>query len=681
MLPESLPRCRWYPERVKTPSEARETGTAVTARSVCLGLLCVTALGLVNGYNDYLQNTLLTAHSFPMAAVATLSFLVFGVNAVSRRFLGLRGLSGGEMLTVFGMTAAGGSVASCGMMRYFPPWAVMPAYYAQTSHEFRLNLLPHIPSCLLVSNDPASDAVRWFMEGLPRGRRIPWAAWIAPTACWGAFALCAFASMFGICSLFFREWAYRERLLFPLVQLPVEMAREPGNGRVLNDFLRNRVLWAGALLAGGIHFVNGLGTFVPGLPAIPLAFDTFGLFPDRPWSEFNLGSVRVFFLVAGLTFLLPVDLSFSLWFFFVLYKLTYVLIAWMGAGGSGFWGDWYAAATVFQAGGAILALCAMLVWQGRDHLKTVLLLAVRGKEEKNPGLLGPRLTVLLCAGGLAGMAAWMMILGADSWAAVFVTILFAAVVLALARLVAETGFLLVASGVFPHDVLAGLVPAGWISAPTLAVTTMLKGVFMQEYREVLLPYLMNGLKACDAFRLKPRHVLAAFALAVLTGVLSSGYGRISASYKYGGINMDLYANIVAPQSFLGSAATMRTQPPSYDWVTVGGKRVIPVKAAHFTFGAALMGALIFMRDRFVWWPLCPIALIPTTIWIMQWGGLWFSIFLGWLAKAVVMRFGGAVAYRRILPFFLGLALGEFLLSAFWTAVGLLTGFPPPSVLP
>jgi len=46
-----------------------------------------------------------------------------------------------------------------------------------------------------------------------------------------------------------------------------------------------------------------------------------------------------------------------------------------------------------------------------------------------------------------------------------------------------------------------------------------------------------------------------------------------------------------------------------------------------------------------------------------------------------MRFGGAVAYRRILPFFLGLALGEFLLSAFWTAVGLLTGFPPPSVLP
>jgi hypothetical protein len=39
--------------------------------------------------------------------------------------------------------------------------------------------------------------------------------------------------------------------------------------------------------------------------------------------------------------------------------------------------------------------------------------------------------------------------------------------------------------------------------------------------------------------------------------------------------------------------------------------------------------------------------------------LWFPIFVIWLVKSMLLRYGGLRSYHRALPFFLGLVLGEF----------------------
>ena len=44
---------------------------------------------------------------------------------------------------------------------------------------------------------------------------------------------------------------------------------------------------------------------------------------------------------------------------------------------------------------------------------------------------------------------------------------------------------------------------------------------------------------------------------------------------------------------------------------------------------------------------------------------WLSIFLAWLCKATILRYGGVRAYRALLPFFLGLILGEFTTACLW----------------
>ncbi|MDQ2798067.1 MAG: hypothetical protein M3Y13_00305 [Armatimonadota bacterium] len=52
--------------------------------------------------------------------------------------------------------------------------------------------------------------------------------------------------------------------------------------------------------------------------------------------------------------------------------------------------------------------------------------------------------------------------------------------------------------------------------------------------------------------------------------------------------------------------------------------------------------------------------------------LWFSLLLGWLLKAPIVRYGGLQGYQRLLPFFLGLMLGDCANALVWAVIGLTT---------
>ena len=82
------------------------------------------------------------------------------------------------------------------------------------------------------------------------------------------------------------------------------------------------------------------------------------------------------------------------------------------------------------------------------------------------------------------------------------------------------------------------------------------------------------------------------------------------------------------------------------------------KLSYFGVGAALMSILTFLQYRLPWWPLHPIGLTVASIWMIR--RQVFSIFIGWAAKSLIMRFGGIDLYRKAAPFFIGLILGQFL---------------------
>jgi len=89
---------------------------------------------------------------------------------------------------------------------------------------------------------------------------------------------------------------------------------------------------------------------------------------------------------------------------------------------------------------------------------------------------------------------------------------------------------------------------------------------------------------------------------------------------------------------------------------------------HIALGAALAGILQWLCLTSPRWPLHPIGLL--LVGSLYANVVWFNAFLGWLAKVLILRYGGSRVYTKARPFFLGLIMGEVFAMVFW---GLITG--------
>lgn len=641
----------------------------VTARAVAIGLFLGVGFNLIMLYNDYyLGNTLLSLNHFPSIGIALLLFMA-GANVFLRRWPGAA-FTAGEMLLIYCVVALSVGIGATGFARCIIGFMASPAYFATPSNDYVQYLVAHMPEWAVVSNDPDSTALKWYFEGLPRGQRIPWEEWVVPLAAWIGFFVASYCVMYAFTSLLYRQWADRERLTFPLIYVPIELARAPGQGRLVNDFLRSRAMWIGAAIPILVFAVNGIRNYFPAVPLVPLNFGTWGFFADRPWSEFNLGWAHLYFAIIGLTFLLTTEVSFSLWFFFVLYRLSYVYVAWLGAAGTGYFSAWNSNIATLQCAGGILIFGAFLLWNARVSLAGWWRRLKAGEDDPQQDLMPPKLTLVLLAAGFAGLVLFVIAHGAQWWAALLGMVLFVSVIIFLTRLVAEAGMFLVGVEAIGYEFLNGVFPARWLSAGTVATYVQLRGGVMSDLRELVMPYLMNGIRMCAHAGTHARKVLLVFTVTIAIALVACCYGRISTCYKYGAAQGDLAYN-GGWQWLYGDTVKRLKSPEPLKWVTAGSTNVLPVGVAHVLTGAAATVGLLVMRARFLWWPLNPIGYLVCGSWPIT--EIWFGVMIGWACKAAVMTFGGAVVYRKVLPFFLGLALGEAMIGTFWTVVSFITG--------
>jgi hypothetical protein len=84
-----------------------------------------------------------------------------------------------------------------------------------------------------------------------------------------------------------------------------------------------------------------------------------------------------------------------------------------------------------------------------------------------------------------------------------------------------------------------------------------------------------------------------------------------------------------------------------------------------------MVLLMWLRQRFLWWPLHPIGFPIMANWIMD--QIWFSVFLAWLVKVMILRYGGAGFFTRSRYFFLGLIVGQAGISGLFLVIDYITG--------
>src|SRR5690606_5640916 len=91
-------------------------------------------------------------------------------------------------------------------------------------------------------------------------------------------------------------------------------------------------------------------------------------------------------------------------------------------------------------------------------------------------------------------------------------------------------------------------------------------------------------------------------------------------------------------------------------------------SVNFATGGAIVAAMSTLRLLFAAWPLRPIGFLLGNTY--PFSRMWFSIFLGWLLKALVVKFGGGTLFQKARPFAIGIIVGEAFSSGFWLMVAL-----------
>jgi hypothetical protein len=73
----------------------------------------------------------------------------------------------------------------------------------------------------------------------------------------------------------------------------------------------------------------------------------------------------------------------------------------------------------------------------------------------------------------------------------------------------------------------------------------------------------------------------------------------------------------------------------------------------------------------LWFPLHPLGYIAAATYPIS--QLWFSFFLGWLIKTIMVKYGGSDGIGKLRPLMIGLILGNLTAMIFWMLVGFKTG--------
>ena len=171
----------------------------------------------------------------------------------------------------------------------------------------------------------------------------------------------------------------------------------------------------------------------------------------------------------------------------------------------------------------------------------------------------------------------------------------------------------------------------------------------------------NSLKIIEGEGKRKRPLFWAMMLAIVIAIVSSTWAQLKLGYTHGGLNCNDWffgGGAKAPCNFFVSKILNPSEPNLLGWYITAG-------------GAAGMLFLMFMRARFLWWPFHPIGFAIGPVWIMD--RIWFTIFLAWLIKTIVVRYGGLKLFQKLRPLFLGLILGQFTCNGTWILIDAIAG--------
>jgi len=627
----------------------------ITARAILIGLICAALECLIAPYNDYvIRNIFLAGGHFPVGPFFVITVLILLVNVLVRKIHPGSALKPQEIVTIWCIMIVAVGIPSTGLMRNALSPMVAYKYRATMENDWEHLFHQYIPQWRVVQDE---KAILSFYEGLLPGESVPWSSWLKPVLIFSGYVLILYFVMACLSVVLRKQWVENEKCTFPLVRLPVEMSSQPQG--LISSFFKNPALWLGFAFPVCLHTMNGIHAFFPKAPHIPRDFWLNPFLVERPFSLLRPIQIVVFWSMVGFSYLLSLDVSFSLWFFFIFYKLQCLIGGLLGfqlSSGPGVqWtGRSFSAA---QEAGACLTFVAIALVKSRHHIKSMCLQALDGRSTAADPITNdtPRITIFGLLGGVAALVFFNHLLGMSlSFALVFVLLLLA-MYIALTWQVINGGIPFINPSFSAHSVFLTTLGTERMSRSTVTSLLMHPINLTLDLREFMMPNIMNSLKAADEVKVKRQQLLLALGVSMVIGLVASYYSALKISYRYG-------APYTGGSGYLYQLESLLLNPKKgTDWTNAG----------FMLFGSLFTLWLMWMRQVFLWWPFHPIGYMMLSAWASF--KLWFSIFLGWSMKFAIVKYGGLRAYRSARPIFLGLVLGEMVCAGLWAIIGMATG--------
>ena len=626
------------------------------ARAILLGLLLIP----LNSYwVAVMEAAKYTGHPTTYSLYFNCVVWLLLLTVISRGLDRLRpglGLTRPELLVVYFMLGIGSALVGHDQAQVLLSMILHANQYASAENGWQDLFIRYIHPSLLVSNKETLKAI--FMGHDTLWRPEVFSGFVKPLFWWGSFTLALLGAFASMSAILRRQWADHEKLTFPLVMLPLEMT-DPDAG-----LWRNPLMWAGFAIPLFINLMNNLHQVYPSLPYIACRDKYVSDFlTARPWNAVGWSPLWLLPWAIGLGYLLPLDILFSSWVFFWYWKAQMIIASALGLGNN----KPLAPYVPEQALGAYLGIATIVIWAARAHLRDVWRATVsawRADGEDREAMRYRTATLLHLVS--VGFLFWFSVhFGMEAVPAIIFLVGYAGVTLAVLRLRAEFG----APVHDLHFADPGLI-AVHIMGPGAFTPRTLVGYsfyfwFNRAHRSHPGPFFIESIVGAQRTGVSQRKVMLAMILAALVAI-PSAYWALIASHIGEGLE----------SSKLGGSLRWFGQQP---WNQLAAWLKTPTKpdgAALTGIGAGYLVALglFLVRIRFVGFPLHPVGYGISSTWSM--GTVWLPLMIAWACKASIVRYSGLKGYRRFLPFFLGLILGDFLTGGLANVIGTFSDFKP-----
>lgn len=617
----------------------------ITLRSIILGLISILTISFIVPFFQYtMASSMLGADHFHIAALFLVFFYLIIFNVVLRRWEPSWALTPQEFIVPLVMGMAASSLTTNGMGAPFISTLMAPYLLATPENQWAEYFYSYLKPWATVTNQ--GNALTWFVDGVPPGESIPWTVWGIPLFWW--LTLIIPLIFMGLCLavILRRQWVEHEKLVFPIMQIPLAFARGMDSPERLPDFLFDKRFWAGFLIPFTVMMYNMIGYFTPVVPQFPY----FGSAPPILFGE-GFPPIEINFRpeILGISYFVNLDVLAGFWFFYMLGIIQVGIanrIGYVIPGADNYTSinpmlDW-------QNMGAFLVFVGWGLWRARDHIRNVVAKAFgrRPDLDDTDEMLPYRVAVFGFLAGYLYAVIWLYQLGMSIPIACFLLVGVFAIYIGVSRIVAEAGLPFVRSPMTAQVLVYYSIGSAGMSLSTMTAIAQTYGP-LSEIKSTFMPVFVQAGKLAEIARNWQRGLGWAIMSAAVIGVVISLIYTIYLGFDVGTrqfTNGWWFGRVGSTIPYDETMAKIRN-PFGPD----------PQRLTFFVIGSALMFIFMMLRSRMPWWPVHPLGFMLSYSWPAR--AIVCSMFIVWIIKKTMMWVGGSELYRKGQPFFLGLIFG------------------------